>query len=223
MLRSRQSGTANSARPLLAALVLILALGLTAWRASAVFSARESATGASAAETALLSTLEAVAGEGAVRVTLNRGAGNVRTLFILLDESAPVDAAKIAALAEASAGLDFEAGERLIVETALFHKGFIAAADPDGVIEMGALALLVVCAGALFLTLKAERTEIQIPALPSYAPTAAPPPQSEPALRLAAVARETSAVQDAAALARRDPQRAAGIVRAWMNGRGDAA
>lgn len=192
----------------------VVALGLLAWRGSAVLTRAPASPGPlSQTEASLLSVAETLAGQGHVRVSVTRQSGKAQQVLVLLDEKAPVDDALLSGVVASAAGTG-----TVDLKRVAFAPGISGAPQPSDWAELSLLALLAGLAG--WLGFSAPRREEQsapvelvretLPVRRMQTPDEAPKP--------AAPARN----DEAADLARRDPARAASVVRGWM-GKGDAA
>lgn len=219
----RQAGSGLEAGRIvrLAALAaLFLALSLSVWRASSLL------TGAgteprSPAEASLASLIDPIAGPGNSRISIAFNADGGRTVFVLLDAPAAPVAGDLQRILPEAAGLDFKRGDKLIIERAAFARGLPGRPDAAAWLELGALGLIsLISAGIALATLR------QGPAPATASP--AREPERLPAegrlenlrpLRPAAPA-DTAEASD---VARRDPARAAAVLRGWMNDREEAS
>jgi flagellar biosynthesis/type III secretory pathway M-ring protein FliF/YscJ len=206
---------------LLAALACALALGLLAWRGAALLTGPGAPVSATPAEAALSDILSPVAGPGLSRVSVAYNGDGGRTVLVLLDETATPRLPELNRIVPIAAGIIPERGDRLVIETVAFAGGLPGRPDLAAWIELAALAGLVLISGALAFLASATAPVATVPAQILPAATPAPQPVDRPrAVRPAA----TTAPADAAAdIARRDPARAAAVVRGWMNSRDETA
>ena len=216
-----RSGISRGAAPSTRALAFAacaVALGLLAWRGSDVISRTPASPGPlSQSEASLLSVAEAMAGQGHVRISIVRQPGAVRQVLLLLDEAAGVDDATLSNTISTAAGLDASKGEGVDLQRVAFAPGISGAPLPRDWAELSLLALLAGLAG--WIGFRAERREeAPVELVQESLPGRVAQPAAEPAVRPVAVRDD-----DAAALARRDPGRAADVVRGWMSGNGGNA
>ncbi|MEZ5999141.1 hypothetical protein [Hyphomonas sp.] len=216
-----RSGTSRGATPSTRALAFAacaVALGLLAWRGTDIISRAPASPGPlSQSEASLLSVAEAMAGQGHVRISVIRQPGGVRQVLLLLDDKAGVDDTMLSNTVSMAAGLDAAKGERVDLQRAPFAPGINGAPLPRDWAELSLLALLAGLAG--WIGFKAERLEdAPVELVRETLPARMPSQTVEPAVRAAPLGDE-----DAADLARRDPGRAANVVRAWMSGNGGNA
>jgi hypothetical protein len=216
-----RSGISRGATPSTRALAFAacaVALGLLAWRGSDVMSRAPASPGPlSQAEASLLSVAEAMAGQGHVRISLIRHSGGVRQVLLLVDAKAAVDEAVLSNTVSMAAGLDAAKGERVDLLRVAFAPGVSGAPLPRDWAELSLLALLAGLAG--WIGFRAERRdETPVELVQETLPARMAPHSAEP------VARPIPQRDEGAAdLARRDPGRAADVVRGWMSGNGGNA
>ncbi len=204
--RDRQATPRATRR--LAAVAMLVALALLAWRGgSLLFASPPAAAGTP------LALLEAIAGPGAVRTSLVRGEDGRRTLVILLDRQAAAAKTDILRLAPPAFGLDPAAGDRIIVETRTFAPGSSARPGPAALAELAALLLLSALTALLAFRRDPAATPAPLTALPDAVPSSPQPRALEPRGQLRPV---PAASGEAARLARENPARAAAILRAWI-------
>ena len=223
-MSERISTRTSSAMPSTRALALfafLLATILGCWRAADIFSAdTPDWQPASATEASLMGILEPVAGEGNIRLSVTGDAGTGRTVMVLLSSKAADAAPTIERLATSVAMIQPAAGDQLIVEQAAFAGGFPGQPSTEEWIELvllGALSLVLAWLG--FAPAAAPAVASGLAALPEperavsadVLPAARPKPQP------------ASHPDQAADLARKDPAKAASVLRSWMRGEGDAA
>ena len=195
-----------------------VAIGLLAWRGSEVLTRAPASPGPlSQTEASLLAVAEAVAGQGHVRVSVARQSGRGQQVLVLLDEKSPIEDAVLVNVVRLAAGLSDGDGDRVALQRVPFAPGVTGAPRPSDWAELSLLALLAGMAG--WLTLSAGRREAaQVEVVREALPARMMPAPAEPAARPAA----PSHTGDAADLARRDPARAADVVRGWMGTGGSA-
>ncbi len=216
-MASGNSTQAMGAGPvrLLAALACALALGLLAWRGAGLLTQPGPPAAASPAEAALADVLSPIAGSGLSRVSLSWNAEGGRTLLLLIDESAAPRLGDLQRIAPVAAGLSAEKGDRLVIETVTFATGLPGRPGLAAWAELVGLAALVLLAGLI--------THLSGRSAPAPAPAtqilSAPMPMSQTAERprepVRAI-RPVPAAEPAAEIARRDPAKAAAVVRGWM-------
>ena len=216
-----RTGTSRGATPSTQALAFAAcaaALGLLAWRGSEVLTRAPASPGPlSQSEASLLSVAEAMAGQGHVRVSLVRHAGGVRQVLLLVDAKSGVDEPTLSKTISKAAGLDAAKGESVDLQRVAFAPGVSGAPLPRDWAELSLLALLAGLAG--WIGFKAERREeMPVELVQETLPARMPSQSAEPVFRPAPMRDD-----DAADLARRDPGRAADVVRAWMSGNGGNA
>lgn len=214
-MASGNSTQAMGAGPmrLLAALACALALGLLAWRGAGLLTQPGPSAAASPAEAALADVLSPVAGPGLSRVSLSWNAEGGRTLLLLIDESAAPRLGDLQRIAPVAAGLSAEKGDRLVIETVTFATGLPGRPGLAAWAELIGLAVLVLLAG-LITHLSGRSAPAAAPAtqiLSAPAPMSAERPR-EPVRTI----RPVPAAEPAAEIARRDPAKAAAVVRGWM-------
>ncbi|KCZ45650.1 MULTISPECIES: hypothetical protein [unclassified Hyphomonas] len=216
-----RSGTSRGATPSTRALAFAacaVALGLLAWRGSDIVSRAPASPGPlSQSEASLLSVAEAMAGQGHVRISIVRQPGAIRQVLLLLDDKASVDDRILTNTISMAAGLDAAKGERVDLQRIAFAPGVTGAPLPRDWAELSLLALLAGLAGWIgFKSERREETPVEL--VQETLPARMTSQPAEPAIRSA-----PSHDDDAADLARRDPGRAADVVRAWMSGNGGNA
>ena len=221
-MASGNSTQAMGAGPvrLLAALACALALGLLAWRGAGLLTQPGPLAAASPAEAALADVLSPIAGPGLSRVSLSWNAEGGRTLLLLIDESAAPRLGDLQRIAPVAAGLSAEKGDRLVIETVTFATGLPGRPGLAAWAELIGLAALVLLAG-LITHLSGRSAPAPVPATQILP---APVPMSQPAERprepVRAI-RPVPAAEPAAEIARRDPAKAAAVVRGWMRSGGE--
>jgi flagellar biosynthesis/type III secretory pathway M-ring protein FliF/YscJ len=216
--------TATQARGLirpLAMLACALALGLLCWRGAALLTGPGMPVSASPAEAALADVLSPVAGPGLSRLSVTYNAEGGRTVLLLVDDRASARLPELQRIAPIAAGIIPERGDKLIIETVAFAEGLPGRPDAAAWAELAGLAALVLIGGVLAL-MAGQSAPIPVPAaqiLP--APLPAERPREAPrAVRPVAAAPSPDAAVE---IARRDPARAAAVVRGWMNAKDDPA
>ncbi len=216
--KTADTAQAGLLRPL-ALLACALALGLLAWRGAALLTGPGAPVAATPAEAALADILTPIAGPGLARVSVADNADGGRTVLVLLDDAAAPRIPELQRIAPIAAGLIPERGDRLVIETVAFAGGLPGRPEMAAWIELAALAGLALIGGALGVL---ARAPAPVPAAPSQilpAPQPVERPREAPrALRPVAVSTDA-----AADLARRDPARAAAVVRGWMTGKDETA
>ncbi|MEZ5997295.1 MAG: hypothetical protein R3B98_01195 [Hyphomonas sp.] len=217
---SMQRGATPSTRAVAFA-ALVLVLGLGGWRTMDVLTRAPAAPGPlSQAEASLLSVAEAVAGKGHVRVSVTQRAGQPRHVLVLLDKGVDSDPDTVVRLMTAAAGIDDSKGETLDLQQVPFAPETTGQPTPADWTELGLLGLLA----GLIAWLGFRPSPVSVPApaveiLRETLPAARMAPAAAQPRPAATPVRST----EAADLARRDPARAAEIVRGWMGKPGDAA
>jgi flagellar biosynthesis/type III secretory pathway M-ring protein FliF/YscJ len=215
---SSRAGTPGSTRSL-AMLICALALGLLAWRGAGVLTGPAAPAPFNAAEAALADIVSPIAGPGLSRLSVTFNAEGGRTVLIVLDKRASAQIPELERIAALAAGIIPEQGDRLVIETVTFATGIPGRPTPEQWAELIGLAVLAVAGGGLIAVSGAPLTVHSPAAQLISAPPAAPertPAQAPRAPRPVPVAQPTEA---AAEMARRDPARAAAVVRGWMNTR----
>ena len=203
-----RSGAGPSSRALAMA-AFVIALGLLAWRGSALLTA-DHALPASATplEASLMNLVDPIAGAGNARISVTTTAAGGRTVLVLLDAAEAAKASMIESLVTTAARLDVAAGDLLVIDSQAYG-------------ELALLALLAGLAGWLGF---APRTDSEVPGATMEHPKA---PMEAPVRPLTTTAvrplRTVPVTSDVADLARKDPARAADILRGWMKNGTDAA
>lgn len=214
------AGDTRQAMRLAALAVVFLALSLGVWRASTLLTGGADAP-RSPAEASLTSLIDPIAGPGNSRTSVAFNAEGGRTVFVLLDTRAAPVAGDLQRILPEAAALDFTRGDKLIIEQAAFARGLPGRPDTAAWLELGALGLIsLISAGTALATLR-----------PTPAPAVAAPardleraysePRAETLRPLRAVAPVSAA--EASDVAKRDPARAAAVLRGWMTGREEAS
>ncbi|MEX1250685.1 MAG: hypothetical protein WEA77_05755 [Hyphomonas sp.] len=205
----------------LAMLACALALGLLCWRGAALLTGPRAQVAASPAEAALADVLAPVAGPGLSRLSVTFNAEGGRTVLLLLDERASARLAELQRIAPIAAGLIPGRGDKLIIETVSFAEGLPGRPDAAAWAELAGLGALVLIAVALALL-----TGKPAPVSASAAQIiTAPQPAERPREALRAVRPPAIVVpaDGAGDIARRDPARAAAVLRGWMRTRDEPA
>ena len=216
--------TATQARGLirpLAMLACALALGLLCWRGAALLTGPGVPVSASPAEAALADVLSPVAGPGLSRLSVTYNAEGGRTVLLLVDDRASARLPELQRIAPIAAGIIPERGDKLIIETVAFAEGLPGRPDAAAWAELAGLAALVLIGGVLAL-MAGQSAPIPVPAaqiLPAPLPVERPREAPRPVRPVAAAPSPDAAVE----IARRDPARAAAVVRGWMNAKDDPA
>ena len=215
---STAAATGGLLRPL-AMLACALALGLLCWRGAALLTGPGAAISASPAEAALADVLTPVAGPGLSRLSVTFNAEGGRTVLLLVDDRAAGRLPELQRIAPIAAGLIPERGDKLVIETVAFAEGLPGRPDAAAWAELAGLGVLVLIAGALAV-LAGKPAPVSQPVtqiLP--APQPAERPREAPrAVRPVSVVPPADGAVD---IARRDPARAAAVVRGWMTSRDD--
>lgn len=213
--KTADTATGGLMRPL-ALLACALALGLLAWRGALLLTGPGAPASAPAAEAALTDIVTSIAGPGLARVSAAPNAEGGRTVLILLDERAAPRLTELQRIAPIAAGILPERGDKLVIETVAFAGGLPGRPDLAAWIELAALAGLVLLSGALAVFAgRAQPAPVPAQILPSPQPADRPREAPRP---LRAVPASAEAAAD---IARRDPARAAAVVRGWMASRDD--
>lgn len=207
----------------LALAAFVIALGLLAWRGSAVLTSDYPLPAtATRLEASLMNLIEPVAGPGNARISVSTSPAGGRTVLVLLDAAANAQASTIENLVIAAARLDVSAGDLFMMQQATFATGAPGRPDAAAFGELSLLALLAGLLGWLAFVARDDMVFETVEEAP-LRPLASTPDHTSPAPRLERAPRSRVPAGDAAALARKDPARAADILRAWMNNRTDAA
>ena len=218
--KAAEAGMGGLIRPMALA-GCALAMGLLAWRGVALLTGPGAPVSASPAEAALADILSPVTGPGLSRLSVSYNAEGGRTVLILLDQTAVDRIPDLQRIAPLAAGILPERGDKLIIETVAFAGGLPGRPDAAAWAELAGLAALVLIGGAIALFARPPAPQLvrspQI--LPASEPAERPRETPRP-LRAVAAAPQTGAAAD---IARRDPARAAAVVRGWMNSRDDAS
>ncbi len=217
---STATATGGLMRPL-AMLACALALGLLCWRGAALLTGPGAPVAASPAEAALADVLAPVAGPGLSRLSVTFNAEGGRTVLLLLDERASARLPELQRIAPIAAGIIPERGDKVVIETVSFAEGLPGRPDAAAWAELAGLGALVLIAGALAL-LTGKSAPVSVPAAQMITvPQPVERPREAPrAVRPAAVVPPADGAAD---IARRDPARAAAVLRGWMSTRDDRA
>ena len=217
----RKSGAGPSSQALAMA-AFVIALGLLAWRGSTLLTADHPLpASATPLEASLMNVVDPVAGPGNARISVTTTATGGRTVLVLLDAAEAAKASMIESLVTTAARLDVTSGDLLVIQTAPFARGAPGRPDAEAYGELALLALLAGLAGWLGF---APRMDSEVPGMVREYPEA--PPEA-PVRSLATTPirplRTVPVTSDVADLARKDPARAADILRGWMKNGTDAA
>jgi len=216
---STATATGGLIRPL-AMLACALAFGLLCWRGAALLTGPGAPVSASPAEAALADILSPVAGSGLSRLSVSYNAEGGRTVLLLVDERAAARLPELQRIAPIAAGLIPERGDRLVIETVAFAEGLPGRPDAAAWAELTGLGALVLIAGALaFLSGRPARQPVPVAQILS-APQVEERPREVPR-PIRPVPAATPPSSGAVDIARRDPARAAAVVRGWMTDRDD--
>ncbi|MFN7056020.1 hypothetical protein [Hyphomonas sp.] len=204
-------------RRLAALLILAIALALGVWRAASLLTGPDM-THHSPAEASLAALVEPLSGKNRARVSVTHNREGGRTVFVLLDAGAgavPVKA-DVERVLTAAAGIDPARGDRLAVEETVFARGLPGRPDAAAWAELGALGIMGLLAAAIAMfpgRAPAASVTVRAETRPEIRPEASIRP-----LRPAAVPLPSDAVE----LARRDPAKAAEVLRGWIGARDKA-
>lgn len=203
-------------RRLAALVILAVALALGVWRASSLLTGPD-LVHHSPAEASLAALAEPVTGKGRLRVSMTHNREGGRTVFVLLDAGAGPVKADLERILTSAAGIDAARGDRLVVEETVFARGLPGRPDGAAWMELGGLGFMAFLAAGIAL-------------FPGRSPAASArelaaghrnEPRAEPVMRpLRPVAAPVPS--DATELARRDPAKAAEVLRGWMQSRDKA-
>lgn len=222
-LRQADSGLEAGRIVRLAALVaLFLALSLCVWRGSSLLTGAPAAP-RSAAEASLSALIDPVAGPGNSRISIAFNAEGGRTLFVLLDTPAAPMAGDLQRILPEAAGLDFKRGDKLIIEQATFARGLPGRPDTAAWLELGALGLIALLSAGIALATLLGRGAAPV--------TVSPPREADRAAAAELCAEALRPLRplapvpapEAADMARRNPARAAAVLRGWMSDREEAS
>lgn len=217
---STATATGGLMRPL-AMLACGLAFGLLCWRGAGLLTGPGAAVSASPSEAALADVLAPVAGPGLSRLSVSYNAEGGRTVLLLVDERATARLPELERIAPIAAGLIPERGDKLVIETVAFAEGLPGRPDAAAWAELAGLGALVLIGGALAM-LAGKPASISIPVtqiLPAPQPVERPREAPRAARPVSVVPPADGAID----IARRDPARAAAVVRGWMSARDDNA
>ena len=209
----------------LALLALVIAVCLGGWRASESFTQPDTEwVPATPMEASLLGILEPIAGKGNIRLSVTDDGGTGRTVFVLLASEAANAAPTIERLTNSVAMLEPAAGDQLVIEEAAFARGVPGRPSAETWTELGLFGGLCLLLAWIGLAPASEKTEAPVQAenrLPaSLKPISPADTAIAPRPRATAIQAEPDAAAD---IARKDPAKAASILRTWMHGEGDAA
>lgn len=219
---STRAGTPGWTR-WLAMLICAVALSLLVWRGAAVLTGPTAPAPANAAEAALAGIVSPIAGPGLSRINVTFNADGGRTVLILLDERASAQIPELERIATLAAGIIPEQGDRLVIETVTFATGIPGRPAPEQWAELIGLAVLAIAGGALIFVSGSSPTVHTPAAQLISAPASAPERTSAEAPRTPRPVPVPQPTEAAAEIARRDPARAAAVVRGWMNTRDEIA
>jgi hypothetical protein len=215
---STVAATGGLLRPL-AMLACALALGLLCWRGAALLTGPGAPISASPAEAALADVLAPVAGPGLSRLSVTFNAEGGRTVLLLVDDRAADRLPELQRIAPIAAGLIPERGDKLVIETVAFAEGLPGRPDAAAWAELAGLGALVLIAGALaMLAGKSAPVSQPVTQILPAPPPAERPRETPRAVRPVSVVPPADGAVD---IARRDPARAAAVVRGWMTDRDD--
>jgi len=213
-------GISRGATPSTRAVALaacVVAMGLLAWRGTEILTRAPASPGPlSQTEASLLAVTEAVAGQGHVRVSVARQVGGGQQILVLLDEKSVIDDAVLENVVRLASGSGDGDRDRVVIQRAPFAAGVTGAPAPSDWAELSLLAFLAGLSGWLSLS-AGRREDAPVEVVREILPARMAPVPSEP-VRPAA----PSHAGEAADLARRDPSRAADVVRGWMGSGGNA-
>jgi len=206
-------------RRLAALLVLAIALALGVWRAASLLTGPDLAHH-SPAEASLASLIEPVSGKNRARVSVSHNREGGRTVFVLLDSGGGPVKADIERILTAAAAIDPARGDRLAIEETVFARGLPGRPDSAAWVELGSLgAIALLAAGLALFPGRVAAT--------AAAPARERPTDARSELRAEPTLRPLRGTQadvpaDVVDLARRDPARAAEVLRGWMQARDKA-
>jgi hypothetical protein len=202
-------------RRLAALLVLAIALALGVWRAAGLLTGPDMAHH-SPAEASLAALIEPVSGKNRARVSVSHNREGGRTVFVLLDTGGGPVKADLERILTTAAGLDTARGDRLAIEETVFARGLPGRPDSAAWVELGSLGVIALLAAGLALfpgraqAVQAETRERLADTRNEIRP--------EPTLRPLR-GSQADVPADVVDLARRDPARAAEVLRGWMQAR----
>ena len=215
-------GPEGRAMRLAALVILAIAVSLGVWRAASLLTGPD-LTARSPAEASISGLVDPVAGAGRSRVSVTYNSEGGRTVFVLLDSAAGGAAPELRRILPVASGLDTSGADRLIIEQTQFARGLPGHPDSAAWMELGGLGLICLIAAGMAVASLRTRGEIAQSARPRSLPEreeAGPRPEPVRTLRPVAPAPLPA---DAADVARRDPARAAAVLRGWMQSREDAS
>lgn len=224
MAFGKGTGSAGAeAMRLAATLVAALALALLAWRGTSLLTSAPPARAASPAEAALAEVIAPVAGPGLSRLSVTYNAEGGRTVLILLDETSAARIPELERIAPLAAGLIPERGDRLVIETLAFAPGLPGRPGLAEGLELAALAALVLLGGVIAV-MSRPAAPVPQPATQTLSPVPAPAERPREAPRPVRVAAPAPAPETAVVdLVRKDPTKAASVVRGWLTAKEDAS
>lgn len=223
----RGAKTNRSAMPstrVLALLAFVMAACLGGWRASESFTQPDTEwVPASAMEASLMGILEPLAGKGNIRLSITDNGGTGRTIFVLLSEEAANAAPTIERVTQSVTMLEPAAGDQLVIEEAAFARGVPGRPSAETWTELGLFGGLCLLLAWIGLAPGSEK-----PAAPVHSEARPPVPlKSVPVSESVTPQRPRRIAQaepeTAADIARKDPAKAASILRTWMQGEEGAA
>ncbi|MCI4644026.1 MAG: hypothetical protein MRY64_04515 [Hyphomonadaceae bacterium] len=193
---------------------LLLAFGLTGWRATLFFSPASAYTqpaGASLLEQRLTGLVTTLLGEGAAQVHQSIRPDGSRALLVLVDDSPAAQRVSDAALGELVSDaifVDTIAGDTVTVRRIAFAKAPAGALSAVEIMELaGLVGLCIVLTGVLVVTRPGS-------ALVQHGRAAAPSTPRSSAVEAPAAGLNT---QLAAQRIGEDPTRAAHVIRGWLS------
>lgn len=215
------SGQPGSMMRLGALVMLFLALSLGVWRAASLLTGSEPIS-RSPAEISLAGLIDPVAGPGNFRLAISHNPEGGRTVFLLLDADAAAASADLQRILPDAAGLDFKRGDKLIIEQTSFARGLPGRLDTAGWLELGGLGLIALISASMALaTLRPGAVQVSGASPLRYRDPSAATARPESVRPLRPV--PAAPAPEAADLARRDPARAAAVLRGWMHNGGDVS
>lgn len=214
------AGEAGRAIRLAALAVVFLALSLGVWRASSLLTGGSDVP-RSPAESSLTSLIDPIAGPGNSRTSIAFNAEGGRTVFVLLDASAAPVAGDLQRILPEAAGMDFKRGDKLIIEQAAFARGLPGRPDTAAWLELGALGLIFLISAGIALATLRQSPPPAVAAPVRDVERAYSEPRAETLRPLRPVVPVPAA--EASDVAKRDPARAAEVLRGWMSGREEAS
>jgi flagellar biosynthesis/type III secretory pathway M-ring protein FliF/YscJ len=225
MARRPDTLTNRSSPPIaaLAIVALMLTLMMGGWRASQMMLTGSTTQTSNAAETSLLQIIDPIVGAGNARISVTGEAEDGRVAVVLLNrlsgEVSPAQMAAVERLISAAMNVTETSADQVLIEYADFATGAPGQLTPA---QYGELMGFIGLAGLLSwmaLATRAERIEVRSEVMPMVHID----PVSTPPQILTPVATESDVPETAAEMIRRDPSRAADVLRGWMSGKEDAA